>query len=417
MWQKLRVVGAVAVAALAVAALTLSGGPAAAQGEQGPGDLPLEQDPPEVELDIPAGPLTTPFAVQGRVVDASGVDPEDLIILVRAGQGQVLHFWEGDPPDDSGRPTFSFAGDGTFDFVVDLSGVGGVSGNMIQIDVGAADLHGNSVRQSWDVELAEAFDVVPPVIDITFPKRYRLSDHVVRIAGTAQDDLPIMGGFAVVTYSGFGGTLELPLDTDGDRWEVVFDPRLWRGWVWTQHDEFTAEIWIEDSQRNAGIETLSFKVPRVEAYCLGYGVTVDLGNGERPTDGNDIILGTSGDDTINAGRGDDVVCAGDGNDRIRGDFGDDLILGEGGRDRIWSGPGNDAVAGGTGRDRIRAGRGSDLVVGEGGRDTIWGGPGDDELFGGGGNDRLDGGSGANALQGGTGVDSCRSARSALGCES
>jgi len=254
MWQKLRVVGAVAVAALAVAALTLSGGPAAAQGEQGPGDLPLEQDPPEVELDIPAGPLTTPFAVQ-------------------------------------------------------------------------------------------------------------------------------------------------------------------RGWVWTQHDEFTAEIWIDDSQRNAGIETLSFKVPRVEAYCLGYGVTVDLGNGERPTDGNDIILGTSGDDTINAGRGDDVVCAGDGNDRIRGDFGDDLILGEGGRDRIWSGPGNDAVAGGTGRDRIRAGRGSDLVVGEGGRDTIWGGPGDDELFGGGGNDRLDGGSGANALQGGTGVDSCRSARSALGCES
>lgn len=417
MWQTLRVVGAVAVAALGVATLTLSGSPAAAQGEQDPGGLPLEQDPPEIELDIPEGPLTTPFAVQGRIVDATGVDLEDMIILVRAGQGQVLHFWEGDPPDDSGSPTFSFAEDGTFDFVVDLSGVGGVSGNMIQIDVGAADLHGNSARQSWDVELAEAFDVVPPVIDITFPKRYRLSDHVVRIAGTAEDDLPVVGGFAVVTYSGFGGTLEVPLEMDGDRWELVFDARLWRGWVWTQHDEFTAEIWIEDSQRNAAIETVSFKVPRVEAYCFGYGVTVDLGKGERPTDGNDVILGTSGDDTINAGRGDDVVCAGDGNDRVRGDFGDDLILGEGGRDRIWSGPGNDAVAGGTGRDRIRAGRGSDLVFGEGGRDTLWGGPGDDELLGGGGNDRLDGGSGANALQGGTGVDSCVSARSTLGCES
>ena len=52
--------------------------------------------------------------------------------------------------------------------------------------------------------------------------------------------------------------------------------------------------------------------------CNGLAVTVDIGAGDMPTSGDDVILGTAGDDTIVAGDGDDTVCAGDGDDVVFG---------------------------------------------------------------------------------------------------
>jgi uncharacterized protein YkwD len=152
------------------------------------------------------------------------------------------------------------------------------------------------------------------------------------------------------------------------------------------------------------------------ATCGGEAVTVDLGNGDSPTAGADVILGTSGNDTIYALGGDDVVCAeggndtvvggagndtiygGAGNDLLSGNADDDVIYGEGGADRAYGGSGADLVDGGADDDiAIGGGSGSDTVRGRAGADTLSGGSDADvEVSGGDGNDAVNGGSGDDA---------------------
>ena len=182
-------------------------------------------------------------------------------------------------------------------------------------------------------------------------------------------------------------------------------------------------------------------------FCNGLVVDVDLGAGETPTAGDDVILGTAfanlivagtgndticgggGDDTINAGPGDDWVDAGDGDDTVFGLAGEDTIfggagidelLGQADDDEIFGGPGNDTVNGGPGDDQLEGGDGNDTVFGVDGEDLIFGGPGndilvgqgdDDTIFGdsfflggAGGNDRINGGPGNDAATGGPGND-------------
>ncbi len=146
--------------------------------------------------------------------------------------------------------------------------------------------------------------------------------------------------------------------------------------------------------------------------CQGQAVTVDIGAGDTPTAGNDVILGTPGDDTINALGGNDVVCGGDGDDVIAGNAGNDSIVGEGGNDTIYAGSGNDVADGGDGADFVGGGGGEDTVTGGNGADTInggsdadtdvSGGPGNDKVSGGGGNDRNINGNGGNDIMGGNG---------------
>ena len=126
--------------------------------------------------------------------------------------------------------------------------------------------------------------------------------------------------------------------------------------------------------------------------CEGKVVTVDLAQGEIPSNGDDVIRGTSGDDTIDGLAGNDTIC---------GLGGDDTIDGNDGFDRIFAGAGNDVVAGGVGNDRIVGGPGLDLISGGPGNDRIWGGADDDELRGDGGYDRLFGMGGHDLLRGGS----------------
>lgn len=177
--------------------------------------------------------------------------------------------------------------------------------------------------------------------------------------------------------------------------------------------------------------------------CNGLVVTVDIGAGETPTDGDDVILGTNGPDLITAGDGNDVVCGlggddtiwgqdgddwidgGDGDDKLRGSDGDDELYGSDGVDDLAGGRDNDIVDGGDGDDaKVRGGTGDDivnggpgddqLVNGNGGVDIVDGGPGDDALVSGGprpdivrggeGNDVVKGLGGADELFGGPGDD-------------
>lgn len=170
-----------------------------------------------------------------------------------------------------------------------------------------------------------------------------------------------------------------------------------------------------------------------ERLCGGLDVTVNLALGQRPTQGDDVILGTPGDDVIDGlgGRdticglqGDDVIEAGDGFDTVLAGVGDDTVIGGAGNDLLVGGPGNDTIRGENGSDRIRggggndtidAGNGADIVRGGDGNDVIRGGTHDDELygnvgrdtiFGQGGSDVIRGGAWRDAMDGGAGSDAC-----------
>jgi Ca2+-binding RTX toxin-like protein len=186
-----------------------------------------------------------------------------------------------------------------------------------------------------------------------------------------------------------------------------------------------------------------FVLPPFFFVCDGQSVTVNIGLGQTPTEGPDVILGTSGDDVIDGLGGDDIICGlggddtlrgakgadrilgGDGNDIIRGMGGADALFGGAGSDRLignhrndllMGGEGNDFLLGGAGRDRGRGEAGNDTINGGPGPDRLWGDAGDDivkgqtgndVLFGGADADRLIGGLGINTLDGGAGPDTCR----------
>lgn len=97
----------------------------------------------------------------------------------------------------------------------------------------------------------------------------------------------------------------------------------------------------------------SFVAPAQAAMtCNGKPVTVSIALGQQPTDGDDVILGTSGNDSVNAGLGNDTIC------------------GLGGNDYLVGGPGNDVILGGDGDDVMLPGAGVDSAYGEGGTDTV-----------------------------------------------
>ncbi|MDJ0768175.1 MAG: hypothetical protein QNJ12_05245 [Ilumatobacter sp.] len=129
--------------------------------------------------------------------------------------------------------------------------------------------------------------------------------------------------------------------------------------------------------------------------CNGLDVTVDLGLGETPTNGPDVILGTADADVIDALAGDDVVC---------GLAGDDTINGGDGRDTIFGDLGLDTVDGGRGLDTIHGGPDDDDLYGGGGSDKLYGEDGDDIVRGGNANDLIEGGPGVDELRGQNGSD-------------
>jgi uncharacterized delta-60 repeat protein len=106
------------------------------------------------------------------------------------------------------------------------------------------------------------------------------------------------------------------------------------------------------------------------ATCFGEAVTVNLGLGDEPTAGRDVILGTRRGDVVNGLGGADLICGLGGPDRLAGGPG---------RDRIDGGGGPDNLTGDGGRDHLIGGTGRDVLDGGAKRDTCDGGPGRDEV--------------------------------------
>ena len=172
-------------------------------------------------------------------------------------------------------------------------------------------------------------------------------------------------------------------------------------------DEPVARITIRVGE---SIKTESAVGPLFDGYvkevvvCGADEVTVNIGLGDVPTEGDDVILGTDGDDVINGLGGNDVICGEGGNDIINAGRGADTVFGGAGADVINAGQGRDTVYGQGGDDFVSGGRGKDTIVGGGGDDDLRGNNGTDTISGGAGNDAINGGQKADALNGDNGDD-------------
>ncbi|HVJ01429.1 MAG TPA: calcium-binding protein, partial [Sphingomonas sp.] len=93
---------------------------------------------------------------------------------------------------------------------------------------------------------------------------------------------------------------------------------------------------------------------------------------QTPTDGRDVLYGTSAADTISGGAGDDSINALGGNDTLGGDAGNDSLTGDVGDDTLTGGTGDDSLAGNAGNDvyRFNAGDGQDTLTDTAGVDRI-----------------------------------------------
>jgi len=156
------------------------------------------------------------------------------------------------------------------------------------------------------------------------------------------------------------------------------------------------------------------------ATCGGQAVTVAIGLGQLPTEGNDVIMGTPAADTIHGGGGNDIICGAGGDDILIGGPGNDTLIGGGGSDtasysdapagvtvNLGSAPQN---TGGAGTDtlmsieNLEGSAHDDTLTGNAAANRLIGGAGNDRLNGGGGNDTLFGGPGNDRLNGGPGRD-------------
>jgi Ca2+-binding RTX toxin-like protein len=169
-----------------------------------------------------------------------------------------------------------------------------------------------------------------------------------------------------------------------------------------------------------------------------------------PTDGADVLSGSSANDAIDGLGGNDQIFGLAGSDYLVGNTGNDTLNGGDGDDNLVGGSGADVLVGGAGYDFARydfatagltirldtpssntgeaagdtfdsiegivAGAGADAVVGNAianylyglaGHDLLYGLAGNDVLYGGTGDDNLIGGDGADYQDGGDGFDFAR----------
>ncbi|MGB3406008.1 MAG: hypothetical protein WBA67_00800 [Jannaschia sp.] len=99
----------------------------------------------------------------------------------------------------------------------------------------------------------------------------------------------------------------------------------------------------------------------------------------RPTEGDDILIGTAGPDRIDLLAGDDRFTGQAGNDTINGGAGADTIDGDEGQDSLHGGEANDLLRGGADDDSLNGWSGDDTLDGGAGADLIIGGQGSDVI--------------------------------------
>ena len=227
-------------------------------------------------------------------------------------------------------------------------------------------------------------------------------------------DAPVDG-----TYVLEGRVASADLVDQGNSFWLQVDEGPWQPWHFTDSLDWNVQQasnqgsvryeWQLDSGvhvvrigfREDGARIDSFSVAPL---CAGEVATVNLGAGDLPTEGDDIIVGTQGPDVIDGLGGDDTICGEGGDDTILGGDGDDTIFGGDGDDTVLGNAGDDTISGGDGGDLIAGNADNDVIDGEDGNDTVFGGSGDDAISGGLGDDVLGGSSGRDVISGDDGND-------------
>ena len=193
----------------------------------------------------------------------------------------------------------------------------------------------------------------------------------------------------VIVVSGtiFRQVFVLP-ENDGGASAITYDCTMDGGPVVEPFSECHADDTVPHDAANVAHVDASFQ-GNANAYanttitftfgrCDGRAATVLLSEGDMPTSGADVILGTAGADTVNGLGGDDRICSGGGPDTIRGGNGTDRIFGSNGADRLEGGLHGDRLSGQNGNDTLLGQDGTDVLDGGANRDTCNGGPGVDQ---------------------------------------
>jgi uncharacterized delta-60 repeat protein len=306
------------------------------------------------------GALDTTFGAAG-VVEVPAATPVTSVHVEVQRNGRVVVV-------DSNR-VIRLRDDGTLDTSFDSDGV------LTPIPGLSTRVGGADVQPDGRIVLAS-----PGVDNVT----------VARLTSRGAPDPTFGSGSAVVLTTGelfAGGVYDLAVQRDGRIVLLVFGsdgslgsaPVVWRlRYSGSRDTAFGAAGWraietpgVEAVGRDLAITrdgdvvvTGSFYEPspfgmvaRLDggrgARCAGRAATVHLLTGERPTRGDDVIVGTPAADTVAAGRGDDTVCGLGGDDVLRGDRGADRLLGGPGADRLIGGGGRDVCVGGPGTDSAR----------------------------------------------------------------
>ena len=230
------------------------------------------------------------------------------------------------------------------------------------------------------------------------------ADTLLPVSGVTVCARSTNGNIQVCEENGAQGEYEIPIFYPGLEYTVRLSDS--NGVYAAQHydgldSDSTVPIEVTSGMHVEGIDVAMATIKR----CRGLVVTVDIGAGDVPTTGDDVILGTEGADAINGLSGNDTICGLGGNDNLNGGNGADLIVGGDGADRI-SGQGGDdelygdgeadVINGGVGKDEIWGGDGDDDLRGQGDNDVLYGEAGVDQFFGGSGNDMIVTGEGGNA---------------------
>ena len=234
-----------------------------------------------------------------------------------------------------------------------------------------------TVTDSDGLTASDEVTIYPEKVDLTFTNTSGEGEVIV-------DGITQVVPYVLDTAVGFNHDLDAPVSLC----------------VNTNTSDF--DIWSDNGARQHPIITPPTDTTYIATYtatggrcCDDLAVTVNIGLGEVPTTGNDVIVGTPLGDTINGLAGDDTIC---------GMGGPDTIFGGGGIDRIFGGDGADLISGQGGNDALFGENGADRVNGGPGNDDLFGGPGNDDLRGQGGNDTLNGEAGIDQFFAGSGAD-------------
>ena len=337
----------------------------------------------------------TTVAIGAGLNDAAGVD---------AGHARIFR-WNGNTWNQLGSDIDGDAADDRFGFAVALSADGqtlavsapftkitGQFGPIIQGETRVFTFNGSQWNQLGNT-------VEPGGVERFFGEGVDLSDDGTRLLVVSDR---VTGDVTLYDRVGTNWTLYEQIVSTTSQGNAVGGAAL-------SASGATVVMSMPIAELPPGIPDPLGAVQVFDESCNGLRITVDIGAGDVPTPGDDVILGTQGADLIVASGGDDTICGLGGNDTINAGAGDDWVDAGAGADTVFGVDGNDEIMGDAGADEIIGGNGRDTIDGGGGDDAINGGPGNDTIFGRAGNDTIFGQGGNDTIQGNFGNDAINGA--------